>query len=85
MKKIEFLRQVEIFFEIFPYLQPRYSTPQTNSVYQLAVEIAQNHDISTTDLYYNYKDISYSELIAKEGDNIHPNERGHRIAAESIY
>jgi lysophospholipase L1-like esterase len=71
---------------VFPlYGLPLDESYPFHSIHQRVAEELASHEVETLDLFSAYEGVSLDRIQVIPGEDRHPNEIGHRIAAESIY
>jgi lysophospholipase L1-like esterase len=81
-------RQIAAVLVLFPLLytgdEPPEEHERAQRMYAQVREAAERHDLAFVDLRPAFGKHAAAELRLVEGDPIHPNARGHRVAAEAI-
>ena len=79
-------RKIPLFCVIFPYLKPlsEYNASQKEE-YDCMLRVLKKLDVDYIDLHLYFPENQRYELREGKGDDIHPSEKGHRIAAKTIY
>ena len=68
---------------IFPFMYELNEKYPFHAIHQMISDFAADNDIPVLDLFDRFKGESYRDLWVHPSDQ-HPNEKGHKIAAEAI-
>lgn len=75
---------VPILVAVFPHLIEGYSSYDEHVEHRMIVEDYRDAGFEVLDLGEVYRPIPYTELLADPSDPVHPNARGHAIAAQAV-
>lgn len=76
--------RVPILVAVFPHLIEGYSSYEEHVEHRMIVEDYRDAGLQVLDLGEVYRFIPYTELLADPSDPVHPNARGHAVAAEAV-
>ncbi len=76
--------RVPVLVAVFPHLIEGYSSYEDHVEHRMIVEDYREAGFQVIDLGEVYRQVPYTELLADPSDPVHPNARGHAIAAQAV-
>ena len=77
-------REVPIVVAVFPYLIEGYTRVEEDIEHRMIVDGYRDTGFEVVDLSPVFRSVPHHELLADPTDHVHPNARGHALAARAV-
>jgi len=77
-------RETPILVAVFPYLIEGYTRVEEDIEHRMIVEGYRDAGFEVVDLSPVFRTVPHTELLADPSDHVHPNARGHAMAAHAV-